>query len=210
MRIPIAPEGRAFVAIPLALALGTAALHLAAGVPWLLVALGFAGAALFSAFFFRDPTRRPPEDPDAVVAAADGVVTAVAEDEDGATRITVFLSIFDVHVNRAPVSGVVTGVERRSGEFRAAFREDAGERNETNEVRIRSGAGTVRVRQIVGAVARRIVCRVAPGDRLARGERFGLIRFGSRTDVLLPAGCQVLVRPRERVRGGETLVARLP
>ncbi len=213
MRIPIAPEGRVFVLAPLGGALLAFVAHrLLGGDGVVLPALALAGTLLagFCAFFFRDPERRVQAARDAVLAAADGRVTEVAPTGDGAVRISVFLSLFSVHVNRSPTPGEVVAVRRRSGAFRAAFRQDAAERNEQNEVEIRTGRGMhVRVRQIVGVVARRIVCRVAPGDTLAAGERFGMIRFGSRTDILLPADFRILVRPGDRVRAGLTPVARL-
>ena len=205
---PIAPEGRVFVVVPLVLAilaLATAGTVLG----WLGWAL-LAGAG-FCAFFFRDPERRPPDDAAALLAPADGRVTAAgpaAEGEPGTQRVSIFLSIFDVHINRSPAAGEVRAVRYRQGAFRAAFRKDAAERNERNELEMTTERGTIRIRQIAGVVARRIVCRVGAGDRLALGERFGLIRFGSRTDLLLPAGVTLSVRPGDRVRGGLTVIGK--
>lgn len=209
MRLPIAPEGRVFVAVPLVLAaLALATAGAGGGVfgwmGWTLLA-----GAGFAAFFFRDPERRAPGDAAAILAPADGRVTEAgpaAEGEPGTQRVSIFLSIFDVHINRAPAAGKVRAVRYRQGAFRAAFRKDAAERNERNELEMTTERGTIRVRQIAGVVARRIVCRVGAGDRLARGERFGLIRFGSRTDLLLPAGVALSVRPGDRVRGGLTVI----
>lgn len=211
MRLPIAPEGRVFVAVPLCgaiLALGAAGAggEVLAWTGWVLLA-----GAGFCAFFFRDPERRPPDDSAALLAPADGRVTQAGpagEGEPGTQRVSIFLSIFDVHINRAPAPGEVRAVRYRQGAFRAAFRKDAAERNERNELEMTTERGTIRIRQIAGVVARRIVCRVRAGDRLVRGERFGLIRFGSRTDLLLPAGVTLSVRPGDRVRGGLSVIGK--
>lgn len=212
MRLPIAPEGRAFVAAPLLLAvLALAAAGVGGGefLAWTGWVLLF--GAGFCAFFFRDPERRPSGDRAVLLAPADGRVTEVGpagEGEPGTRRVSIFLSIFDVHVNRAPAAGEVTAVRYREGAFRAAFRKDAAEGNERNELEMATERGRIRIRQIAGVVARRIVCRVRAGDRLEPGERFGLIRFGSRTDLLLPADVRVAVRPGDRVRGGLTVIGR--
>ena len=169
----------------------------------------FAALGLFSAWFFRDPDRAAPSGEGVVLAPADGRIVAVRESEAGPS-LAIFLNVFDVHVNRAPVAGSVKEVAYRRGGFRAAFDERAGEENERNDLVLSSDAGEVRVRQIAGLIARRIVCRVRPGDRLAAGERFGLIRFGSRTDLRLPPGGEIFVQVGDRVRGGETIVGRMP
>jgi phosphatidylserine decarboxylase len=165
--------------------------------------------ALFSIWFFRDPERTPPDLPGVVVSPADGKVVAVRCDEKGAF-LAIFLNVFDVHVNRSPIAGRVEKVSYREGRFLAAFDERAGEANERNDVVVVGEQGTVRVSQIAGLIARRIVCRVGPGDTLAAGERFGMIRFGSRTDLLLPAGSTLSVRVGQRVKGGETAVGLMP
>ena len=200
-----------FVAVPLVGAILTLATAGVGGViftwtGWVLLA--FAG---FCAFFFRDPERRPPSDATALLAPADGRVTEAGpagDGEPGTQRVSIFLSIFDVHINRAPAAGEIQAVRYRQGAFKAAFRKDAAERNERNELEMTTERGTIRIRQIAGVVARRIVCRVRTGDRLAPGERFGLIRFGSRTDLLLPAGVTLSVRPGDRVRGGVTVIGK--
>lgn len=211
MRLPFAREGAPFIAAPSAFAFFAAVAGVLSGEALLLAAAAvLLAAAALSAFFFRDPERLPPDSEDAVVAPADGRVTAVAPAGDGDApghRVSIFLSLFDVHVNRSPAAGRVASVTHRPGEFRAAFRPDAAERNERNELEMECGRGPILVRQIAGVVARRIVCRAAPGERLRRGERFGLIRFGSRTEVLLPPNCRPTVRPGDRVRGGETVIA---
>lgn len=214
IRIPIAPEGRVFVIAPLAAAGALVAAGAWLGAP----ALSWVGAALlalagFSLFFFRDPERSPAEEGAVLLAPADGRITEAGpagEGEPGTLRVSIFLSPLDVHVNRAPTAARVAAVRYRAGEFRAAYRADAAARNEQNELALDTPHGPVRVRQIAGVLARRIVCRARPGDRLRPGERFGLIRFGSRTDTLLPPGVRLAVRPGARVRAGETVIGRWP
>ena len=169
----------------------------------------FGVAALACLGFFRDPDRTPPEVPGAVLAPADGRVMAVVEATDPwvgqAVRVSIFLSPLDVHVNRSPIAGLVKNVEYAPGRFVAAYRPEASEENERCTVSL-EGETRVAVRQIAGVVARRIVCRVKPGDPLRAGERFGLIRFGSRTDLIVPRGTTVKVAVGERVRGGESVM----
>ena len=214
MKIPVAREGWVFILPPFGVALVSFLGARALAAPVLFwVAGAFLLLAVFAVFFFRDPERRPPALAAVVLAPADGRVTEVgpaggAEVLPGTLRVSIFLSLFDVHVNRAPVAGRVEAVRYCEGAFRAAFRREAAERNERNELELSAAPGTVRVRQIAGVLARRIVCRARPGDRLRSGERFGLIRFGSRTDALLPPGVEVLVGPGDRVRGGETVIGR--
>ena len=209
MKLPIAPEGRVFVAVPLLLAIIALAAAGVGGEIFTWTGWALLAAAGFCAFFFRDPERRPPGGAAVLIAPADGRVTEAGpagEGEPGTQRVSIFLSIFDVHINRAPAAGEIRAVRYRQGAFKAAFRKDAAERNERNELEMTTERGTIRIRQIAGVVARRIVCRVRTGDRLALGERFGLIRFGSRTDLLLPAGVTLSVRPGDRVRGGLTVI----
>lgn len=178
-------------------------------------ATGFAALGAFFAYFFRDPERQVPTEPGLVVSPADGrVVIAGRADPRWSppgvwAQITIFLSPMDVHMNRTPVAGRVTRVEYREGQFLPAYKEDANQ-NELNEIWIDHGGEPVVVRQIVGVLARRIVCRVAEGQMLARGERIGLMKFGSRMDVFLPARAEVLVRVGQHVVAGETVLARLP
>jgi len=197
-------------AAPLVLA-GGFAVGLGAG--WIGALL--AGLGAFCIAFFRNPTRRFQGDERDVVAPADGRVLAVdeLEDERGVKglRIGIFLSVFDVHVNRAPVAGRVTAIERGGSRFLAAF----DPRGERENVRLAMALETARgervaVIQITGLIARRIVCHPQVGEWLERGTRYGLIRFGSRTDVWLPVGSEACVRRGERVRGGATRLARLP
>jgi len=193
-------------------------LTLAALVGWF---AGVAGAAPFLVlttvftFFFRDPDRTGPRDPGLVLSPADGRVM-VAGPPSGHTgpsgrwqQITIFLSPMDVHVNRIPVDGRVTKVEYHPGRFLPAYRADAGDLNEHTEVTIERDGYAVVVRQIVGVLARRIVCRVKPGDSVRAGDRFGVMKFGSRMDVFLPAHAVVVVKVSDRVVGGVTVLARL-
>jgi phosphatidylserine decarboxylase len=172
-------------------------------------------ATLAVAAFFRDPERNIPRGDGLVVSPADGRVVSIAEVggdslfADAATRISIFLSPLDVHINRAPVAGRVDNVRYQAGQFFAAYKEDASRLNEQNALRIvderERNWGVV---QIAGFLARRIVCRVAAGAALARGEKFGLIMFGSRTDIYLPKGCRVEATEGQRVTGGETILGR--
>jgi phosphatidylserine decarboxylase len=174
----------------------------------------FLAVALFMVFFFRDPDRHVPASDHAVVAPADGkVMAAGAADPASAPagnwqQITIFLSPMDVHVNRMPVSGVVTRVEYVPGKFLPAYKPDSC-LNERTELWIDHAGQTIVVRQVVGVLARRVVCRARVGDRVQAGQRFGLMKFGSRMDVFLPATARVFVRSGERVRGGETVLAEL-
>lgn len=163
--------------------------------------------ALFVLFFFRDPARVSPEGEGLVLSPADGRVTEVRRGPAGA-RISVFLSLFDCHINRAPVAGTVREVAHTPGCFHPAWQGRASHENERNHLVIVSEAGDYGVTQVAGVVARRIVCTKRPGDVVRRGERIGLIRFGSRTDLHLPPGAEPLVAVGERVKGGLTVMAR--
>jgi phosphatidylserine decarboxylase len=164
------------------------------------------------ALFFRDPERTPPVDPNLVLSPADGTVLFSGPGREGETppgpwqQITIFLSPLDVHINRVPVSGEVTRVEYRKGGFRPAFHHDA-HRNEQSEIWFDHGGQRVVARQVVGALARRVVCRLRPGDVVTSGARLGLMKFGSRMDVFVPPTASLRVRARQRVRGGETIIA---
>jgi phosphatidylserine decarboxylase len=176
-----------------------------------------AGLALLTGFltyFFRDPERQVPVEPGLVVSPADGRIM-IAGPSDGRwappgdwLQVTIFLSPMDVHINRSPVAGRVTRVDYRAGKFLPAY--DAGANdNELNEIWLDHDGQTVVFRQVVGILARRIVCRVSEGQQLERGERVGLMKFGSRMDVFLPPHAQVLVSVGQRVVGGETVLAKL-
>lgn len=163
-------------------------------------------------FFFRDPERVTPAGEGVVVSAADGKVVSIREVSGGregapdGIQVSVFLSIFDVHVNRIPFSGRVRAVQRRPGRFLLAFSERASAENEQVATEIEQAGRMLVVKQIAGFIARRIVCHAREGVQVQRGERFGLIRFGSRVDLILPAGSEVRVRVGDRVRAGETII----
>jgi phosphatidylserine decarboxylase len=195
-----------------------AILALLALVSWFVVAwlsLLFLLLIGFTFFFFRDPERAPPIDPRAVVAAADGTVTDVADVEENEIlktkmrRVGIFLSIFDVHVNRAPIDGRIIYRQRRAGLCVDARRPDCTEKNEAITWAFGNSRVTLVVRQLTGAIARRIVAWSGVGDELKKGDRFGMIRFGSRTEVYLPLEAEVLVKVGDRVLGGSTIIARL-
>jgi phosphatidylserine decarboxylase len=202
------PEGFAFAALPAATGAALAGL----GAPGWGAACGVLALAVLA--FFRNPGRPVPGDERTVVAPADGRVITVDPVEDGegrkCPRVGIFLSLLDVHVNRAPVAGRVLAVERAGGAHRPAFDPGAEAENERTTLVLETARGErVRVVQMVGVLARRIVCHPRPGEWLERGTRYGLIRFGSRTDVVLPPGSRIAVGRGERVRGGSTVVARL-
>ena len=159
------------------------------------------------ALFFRDPERIIPQTPGTIVSPADGRVMEIVAEDAQTRRISIFLSVWDVHINRAPYGGTVRTVVYTPGKFLAAYRQDASLVNEANTVTIEDHGKIFIVKQIAGVLARRIVCRVRPGDVLEKGQRFGLIRFGSRTDLLLPAAAEIVVQVGDVVRGGETVLA---
>lgn len=203
----IDPAGRPFVltAIVTALLLGFFG---ARG-----LALPFIALGAFFLFFFRDPERRADAGADAVLAPADGRVLvagpALAEAAPPGEwqQISIFLSPLDVHVNRVPVSGRITRVSYTPGRFLPAYRHDAGAANERSEIWIEHDGQTIVARQIVGVLARRVVCRVETGATVRAGERYGIMKFGSRMDVFLPPSTELRVKTGDRVRGGETVVA---
>lgn len=208
MRLQTLREARWIFAVLLVAAMITVPL-----LPWLLVFWGLLIAYVF--YFFRDPERVIPPDPQTVVAPADGLVVEIQElvepevVKQPMQRVAIFLSVFDVHVNRAPVAGTVTFRERHLGKFLDARHPDATRLNEYQTWALEHETGTFVVRQITGAIARRIVGWAKPGDRVKKGERFGMIRFGSRTEVYLPLGCEICVKVGERVQGGATVIARI-
>jgi phosphatidylserine decarboxylase len=169
--------------------------------------------ALFFLWFFRDPTRVAPTGPGEIVSPADGVVTDAEWIETSAgskLRLSIFLNVFDVHVNRAPVGGTVRAVEYREGGFINAMKPESVLANEQTLVVIDAGDCDISYKQIAGLLARRIVCTVKVGDRVERGQRVGMIKFGSRTDVLIPADAVLKVKTGMRVKGGESVLAVLP
>ncbi|MDW8356152.1 MAG: phosphatidylserine decarboxylase [Bryobacterales bacterium] len=187
-----------------ALAAGGLAVSLLAGPAW---ALPLYALALLCLYFFRDPERSIP-DGAVVVSPADGKVVAIRPAQPHHTRVSIFLNLFDVHVNRAPISGVITEVRYQPGRFLVASREEASEENEQNTVTIRGADTTVVFKQIAGLIARRIVFTKKPGDRVWAGERVGLIKFGSRVDVILGPEWVLTVREGDRVLAGSSVLAR--
>ncbi|KJS14784.1 MAG: phosphatidylserine decarboxylase [Peptococcaceae bacterium BRH_c4b] len=170
---------------------------------------------LFTAYFFRNPRRRVPRGEGLVISPADGVVMAVERTEEenfmggNCTRVSIFLSILNVHINRAPVSGKVNYIHYRPGKFLPAFKSHASEINEKNFIGIESDKFKLMVTQVTGFIARRIVCYIKTGDYLDQGQRFGLIKFGSCTELYLPPEINVEVEPGDKVKGGETIIGRL-
>jgi phosphatidylserine decarboxylase len=203
----MAREGYPYVIVPILLAL------IAAAVGYWPVSIPFLILAAFMAFFFRDPHRTAPTDSSLVVSPADGRVTRIEmlspDDEQSPTVVSIFLSPFDVHINRAPVAGVIENVSYTKGKFLMATKEEASLVNEQNALTIRGERITVVCKQIAGILARRIVCWKHAGDKLALGERFGLIKFSSRTDLILPPEVEITVRQGTRVRGGVTVIGRI-
>jgi phosphatidylserine decarboxylase len=206
-RLPVAREGWPFIVTPAAIA----AVLAVAGRRRL--AAPFAAAAAAAVGFFRDPERAVPAVSHAVLSPADGRVTLVDEVDDDfvgpAVRVAIFLSPLDVHVNRSPIAALVAQTMYRPGRFLAAYRPEAGEANERMTIHLQGENARVTVRQIAGVAARRIVCRVAAGDKLAAGERFGMIRFGSRTDCIMPRTVRLGVRVGDKVTGGITVLGTL-
>jgi phosphatidylserine decarboxylase len=172
--------------------------------PWFAVPL--APLALFCLYFFRDPDREIPTGPVAV-SPADGKVVAV-KPEGGLNRLSIFLNVFDVHVNRTPIGGLIDKVQYQHGKFLVASREECSRDNEQNVVTVTGDGSTVIFKQIAGLIARRIVFDKKPGDRVAMGERIGLIKFGSRCDVLFGPEWEITVRPGQRVSAGSSVIAR--
>jgi phosphatidylserine decarboxylase len=206
----IAKEGYPIISVPAILAVIAWVMGWAVA-GWVLLLLALAVAA-----FFRDPKRVPPQGEGLIVSPADGKVVSISalkEDSDfpgAATRISIFLSPLDVHINRTPVKGIIEEIKYQRGKFLAAYKQEASSRNEQNALRFVDDKGRkFGVVQIAGVLARRIVCRVKTGDALIRGEKFGLIMFGSRTDTYLPTGCRIEVTEGQRVKGGETILGRL-
>ena len=210
--------GWPFITAPLAPAAALAVAGRATGRRWArLAGWPFLGLSAYMAVFFRDPARRcdaVPPSTDEVLSPADGVVMVAGEPQPGVApegdwqQVSVFLSVVDVHVNRAPYRGRITEYSYQPGSFLAAYRKESAHLNERSELWVRDGDRTVVFRQIVGVLARRIVTRAQVGQQVATGERVGLMKFGSRMDVFVPRECTVTVTQGQRVRGGETVIAR--
>jgi phosphatidylserine decarboxylase len=173
-----------------------------------LIALG-----LFCLSFFRDPERVIPDDPSAIVSPADGRVVVITDESNAGrpgTRISIFLAIWNVHVNRSPAAGVITKLDYRPGKFLAAWDAEASTQNEQNIFTLATPAGNIEFKQIAGLVARRVVSWKKPQDVVTRGERVGLVRFGSRVDLWIPQGSELLVKVGDTVYGGSSTLARWP
>src|SRR5215204_3455698 len=204
--VRIVKESIPYIVVPVLLAAAAAVLGF-----WYVAAFLFL-VAFFMAYFFRDPKRVPPSDPDVVVSPADGKVTRIGPANsaaDSPTVISIFLSPLDVHINRSPIPGKIVDVLYSPGKFLMATKEETSLVNEQNALTIQGDKITVVCKQIAGILARRVVCWKRKGDNLGLGERFGMIKFSSRTDVLLPANVRVTVKEGERVRGGTTVIGRI-
>jgi len=197
-------EGYQFAAPPLVLAV------LCVGFGWYPAAIIFSLLGVFVFYFFRDPERRIPAEPNVVVSPADGHVVEIAEEALDSTegrRISIFLAVWDVHVQRAPVAGRIAKVVYHPGKFYAAMRAAASRENEQNVIYMDTARGRLVFKQIAGAIARRVICWKKPGENVALGERVGMIRFGSRVDLWLPKEAQIIARRGQKVKGGETVLA---
>lgn len=210
-RLPVAREGLPFILCGIALAV------LSGFLGWNIALLIFAFLTIFVVYFFRDPERKPDEAGNAVLSPADGLVIKAGPltDSDNpfegpCREVCIFMSLFDVHVNRAMVSGVVTGIDYVEGSFVSADLDKASLQNERNRIRVKTPEDrTLVVVQIAGLIARRIACWVGVGDRITAGQRFGLIRFGSRLDVYLPEDSTITVTPGHRVKAGKSVIGYL-
>src|SRR6202790_5635132 len=200
-------EGYYFGVPPLALGGVSFLLH------WYVAAAVLVLFAEFVFSFFRDPERIIPTEPGAVVSPGDGRVVVVTDEENAGRpgkRVSIFLAVWNVHVNRSPAAGTITKMEYRPGKFLAAMRERASVENEQNVFTLSTDAGEMVFKQIAGLIARRVVSWKSEGERVARGERIGLVRFGSRVDVWVPKDAEILVKLGENVKGGSSVLARWP
>jgi phosphatidylserine decarboxylase len=191
------------------LALGATSLFLR----WTIAGVILLCLAAFIFYFFRDPERAIPADAGAIVSPADGRVVVVTDEENAGQpgkRISIFLAIWNVHVNRSPAAGIISKMNYRPGKFSAAMRESASADNEQNVITLATDAGEIVFKQIAGLIARRVVCWNKPGDRVARGERIGLVRFGSRADLWVPRDSELLVKVGDHVAGGSSVIAYWP
>lgn len=176
--------------------------------------LVFGAYGLFSLFFFRDPPREVGAAAPEVVSPADGTIVGIEQLQETpyyqgpCVRVSIFLSVLNVHVNRAPYGGIVRNIDYREGQYKNAMNSESSKTNESNAVMLETSHGAITVRQISGAVARRIVCQAKVGESLEKGQRFGMIKLGSRTELYLPPGTQVNVKMNEKVRAGTSVIAR--
>jgi len=168
----------------------------------------FLGLTLFVGLFFRDPDRSIPVDEAVIVSPADGKIVKISSESDGTQRVSIFLSVFNVHVNRSPIAGKIESIRHVPGKFKVAFDERASVENEQNVWVIGNDSQKVRFSQIAGVLARRIVCWKKPGDQVVKGERIGLIKFGSRVDIFLPKNVALEIALGDRVKGGNSIIGR--
>ena len=208
MRIPIAKDGYIFI-LPLAVLTG-----IFWALSWFWVTGLFVGLFLFVTWFFRDPERSVPEDPNAIVSPGDGKIVEIISEKDplldeAYTRVSIFLNVFNVHVNRVPISGKIQATRYNPGKFFNAASHKASLDNEQSAILLNNGHVTILVKQIAGLIARRIVCWAKEGDEYQRGQRFGLIRFGSRVDIFLPEGTDIKVEIGDIVSGGSSIIGYL-
>ena len=208
----VVKEGYIFAAAPILLG----ALAFAFGRELLLWQVAGAIFFFFGAFilyFFRDPNREIPSDPSAVVSPADGRVLVVADemlDGRAGRRISIFLAIWNVHVNRSPLAGRISRIDYRPGRFHMAMKSEASVENEQNVIYLQTARGEIVCKQIAGMIARRVVLWKKSGEEVGRGERIGIVRFGSRMDVWLPRDAEIVVKPGDHVAGGSSILARWP
>ena len=208
MKIPLAKEGFVFI-IPL---LVVSILMFLLSFYW--VAFFFGLGFLFVTWFFRDPERHIPNEPNIIVSPADGKITEIVTEKEPihgelCKRVTIFLSVFNVHVNRVPIAGIIEEIRYNPGKFLAAFNPKASMDNEQNIILINNGKVSIIVKQIAGLIARRIVCWPKKGDHYTPGQRYGLIRFGSRVDILMPENTKLSVVCGDRVKGGQSIIGYL-
>ena len=208
MRISIAKDGYIFI-LPLAVLTG-----IFWALSWFWVTGLFVGLFLFVTWFFRDPERSVPEDPNAIVSPGDGKIVEIISEKDplldeAYTRVSIFLNVFNVHVNRVPISGKIQATRYNPGKFFNAASHKASLDNEQGAILLNNGHVTILVKQIAGLIARRIVCWAKEGDEYQRGQRFGLIRFGSRVDIFLPEGTDIKVAIGDIVNGGSSIIGYL-
>lgn len=208
----VVKEGYIFAAAPILLG----ALAFAFGrelLLWQVAGAVFLFLGAFILYFFRDPNRETPADPSAVVSPADGRVLVVADemlDGRAGRRISIFLAIWNVHVNRSPLAGRISRIDYRPGRFHMAMKSEASVENEQNVIYLQTARGEIVCKQIAGMIARRVVLWKKSGEEVGRGERIGIVRFGSRMDVWLPRDAEIVVKPGDHVAGGSSILARWP
>ncbi len=200
-------EGYYFGLPPLVLGVAAFLAH------WVVIGVILVALALFVFYFFRDPERVISTEPGAIVSPADGRIVVITDEPNNGKpgkRVSIFLAIWNVHVNRSPEAGTITGMEYRPGKFLAAMVARASTENEQNVISLSTAAGEMMFKQIAGLIARRVVCWKKQGDVVARGERIGLVRFGSRVDLWVPRDAEILVKLGDIVKGGSSILARWP